>query len=30
MMRARGISQDQIDAMMIDAPRRILDHGPGY
>ena len=30
MMRARGISQDQIDTMMVDAPRRILDHGPGY
>jgi phosphotriesterase-related protein len=30
MMRARGLSEDQIDAMMVDTPRRILDHGPGY
>jgi phosphotriesterase-related protein len=29
-MRARGFSNERIDAMMIDAPRRILDHGPGY
>jgi phosphotriesterase-related protein len=30
MMRARGISEDQINAMLVDTPRRILDHGPGY
>jgi phosphotriesterase-related protein len=30
MMRSRGISEDQISSMMVDAPRRILDHGPGY
>ncbi|HXQ59408.1 MAG TPA: phosphotriesterase-related protein [Acidimicrobiales bacterium] len=30
MMRSRGFTDDQIDAMMVDAPRRILDHGPGY
>jgi len=30
MMRSRGLSEHQIDAMMVDAPRRILDHGPGY
>ena len=30
MMRSRGFTEDQIDTMMIDAPRRILDHGPGY
>jgi phosphotriesterase-related protein len=30
MMRARGISEDHINAMLVDTPRRILDHGPGY
>jgi phosphotriesterase-related protein len=30
MMRARGIPEDQITAMMVGTPRRILDHGPGY
>jgi len=30
MMRARGISEEQITAMMVDTPRRLLDHGPGY
>jgi phosphotriesterase-related protein len=30
MMRARGISEDQIRIMMVDTPRRILDHGPRY
>jgi phosphotriesterase-related protein len=29
-MRARGISEEQIQTMLVDAPRRILDHGPGY
>jgi phosphotriesterase-related protein len=29
-MRARGIPEEQITAMMVDTPRRILDHGPGY
>ncbi len=30
MMRSRGLSDHQIDSMMVDTPRRILDHGPGY
>ena len=30
LMRSRGISDDQINSMMVDAPRRILDHAPGY
>jgi phosphotriesterase-related protein len=30
MMRARVIPDDQITAMMVDTPRRILDHGAGY
>ena len=29
-MRARGVSEEQITAMLVDTPRRILDHGPGY
>jgi phosphotriesterase-related protein len=29
-MRQRGLSEEQITAMMVDTPRRILDHGPGY
>jgi phosphotriesterase-related protein len=29
-MRARGISEEQIHTMLVDAPRRILDYGPGY
>ncbi len=29
-MRARGVSEAQITAMLVDNPRRILDHGPGY
>jgi phosphotriesterase-related protein len=30
IMRSRGITEDQIRSMMVDAPRRILDHAPGY
>jgi phosphotriesterase-related protein len=30
MMRTRGFTEAQIDTMMVAAPRRILDHGPGY
>jgi len=30
MMRSRGISDEQIDSMMVRTPRRVLDHGPGY
>ncbi|MGH9018331.1 MAG: phosphotriesterase family protein [Acidimicrobiales bacterium] len=30
MMRERGITEQQIATMMVAAPRRILDHGPGY
>ena len=29
-LRERGVSEEQIDQMLIEAPRRILDHGPGY
>jgi phosphotriesterase-related protein len=29
-LRSSGVSGEHIDAMMVDAPRRILDHGPGY
>ncbi len=30
LMLERGITQEQIDTMLIGNPRRILDHGPGY
>jgi len=29
-LRERGVSEAQIDQMLLEAPRRILDHGPGY
>ena len=29
-LRDRGVSQEHIDAMLVDTPRCILDHGPGY
>jgi len=29
-MRERGVSEEQIQAMLVDTPRRILEHGPGY
>jgi phosphotriesterase-related protein len=29
-MRERGVSEDQIHTMLVDNPRRILDHGAGY
>lgn len=29
-LRERGVTEDQIDAMLVEAPRRILDHGSGY
>jgi phosphotriesterase-related protein len=30
MLRERGVSDDHIRSMMVEVPRRILDHGPGY
>lgn len=30
LMLERGITQEQIDTMMVGNPRRILEHGPGY
>jgi phosphotriesterase-related protein len=30
LMRERGLSEQSIATMMETAPRRILDHGPGY
>lgn len=30
MLRERGVTEQQIDAMLVDNPRRILEHGPGY
>ncbi len=30
LMRARGVSEEQIHTMLVDNPRRILDHGSGY
>jgi len=29
-LRERGVSEQHIRAMLVDTPRRILDHGPGY
>jgi phosphotriesterase-related protein len=29
-LRECGVTEEQIDDMLIEAPRRILDHGPGY
>jgi len=29
-LRKRGVSDEQIDTMLVENPRRILDHGPGY
>ncbi len=29
-LRERGVSEEHIRAMLVDTPRRILDHGPGY
>jgi phosphotriesterase-related protein len=29
-MRARGMSEEHIQTMLVDTPRRILDHGPRY
>jgi len=29
-LRAAGVSDEQIDQMLVEAPRRILDHPPGY
>ena len=29
-LRENGVSEAQIDTMLIEAPRRILDHGSGY
>ena len=29
-LRERGVSEDHIEAMLVEAPRRILDHGPPY
>ena len=30
LMLERGITEEQIDTMLVGNPRRILDHGPGY
>jgi phosphotriesterase-related protein len=30
MLRERGVTEDQIQAMLVENPRAILDHGPGY
>ncbi len=29
-LRERGVTEDQITTMMVDVPRRLLAHGPGY
>jgi phosphotriesterase-related protein len=29
-LRDRGVSEDHIRMMLVDNPRRILEHGPGY
>ncbi len=29
-LRQAGVTEEQLDAMLIEAPRRLLDHGPGY
>jgi phosphotriesterase-related protein len=29
-LRDQGVSEEQIHMMMVEVPRRILDHGPGY
>jgi phosphotriesterase-related protein len=29
-LTARGVSDEHIHAMLVENPRRILDHGPGY
>jgi len=29
-LRARGVGEEHIRSMLVDNPRRILDHGPGY
>ncbi len=29
-MRDRGVSEEHITTMLVDNPRRILEHGPGY
>ncbi len=29
-LRERGVGENDITTMLVDGPRRILDHGPGY
>lgn len=29
-LREAGVGEEQITSMLVDTPRRILDHGPGY
>jgi len=29
-LRAAGVAQGDIDTMLVEVPRRILEHGPGY
>jgi phosphotriesterase-related protein len=29
-LRERGVSEKQITTMLVEVPRRLLDHGPGY
>lgn len=30
MLEERGVTKAQLNAMLVENPRRILDHGPGY
>jgi phosphotriesterase-related protein len=30
MLRERGVTEAQLDEMLVQAPRRVLDHGGGY
>ncbi|HUY64116.1 MAG TPA: hypothetical protein VMV14_06320 [Acidimicrobiales bacterium] len=29
-LRAQGVAEGHVEAMLVQAPRRLLDHGPGY
>ncbi|HLX89317.1 MAG TPA: hypothetical protein VKR22_12780 [Acidimicrobiales bacterium] len=29
-LRENGVTEEQIDTMLVEAPRRLLDHAPGY
>jgi phosphotriesterase-related protein len=30
MLRDRGVTEAQLNTMLVEVPRRLLDHGPGY